>query len=152
MPGINDAGLQKRVLTESTKAVHNGVIKSPPMAKKRKFNGNVPRGGFHSSQSDPNGIRSKLGSSQPKSQFETEVLEKMTQDISELKHSNSEKDQQWERPRLNDFDETKDKLCFQQIEVTEGTLHGGKNALKLFGVTEVEGLRKHLFRIADYLC
>jgi DNA polymerase delta subunit 1 len=78
-----------------------------------------------------------MGSSQPKSHFETEVLEKMTQDISDLKRSNTERDQQWERPSLDDFDEKRDSLCFQQIEIEEGTLHGGKVTLKLFGVSEV---------------
>lgn len=79
----------------------------------------------------------KNGSSQPKSQFEEEYLEKLTQDISGLKQQNSEKDQQWERPNLDDFDEKRDSLCFQQIEAEEGTLHGGKTTIKLFGVTEV---------------
>lgn len=78
-----------------------------------------------------------MGSSQPKSQFETEVLEKMTQDISDLKRNNAEKDQQWERPSLADFNERLDELCFQQIEIEEGTLHGGKVTLKMFGVSEV---------------
>jgi hypothetical protein len=78
-----------------------------------------------------------MGSSQPKSHFETEVLEKMTQDISDLKRSNTERDQQWERPNLDDFDEKRDSLCFQQIEIEEGTLHGGQVTLKLFGVSEV---------------
>lgn len=65
------------------------------------------------------------------------MLEKLTQDISGLKQNNSEKDQQWDRPGLGDFDEEKDNLCFQQIEAEEGTLHGGKTTIKLFGVTEV---------------
>lgn len=83
-----------------------------------------------------------MGSSQPKSQFETEVLEKMTQDISDLKHNNAEKDQQWDRPALENFDPQKNSLRFQQIEVEEGTLHGGRVALKLFGVTEVS-IQRH---------
>lgn len=78
-----------------------------------------------------------MGSSQPKSHFETEVLEKMTQDISDLKRSNTERDQQWDRPSLDDFDEKRDSLCFQQIEIEEGTLHGGQVTLRLFGVSEV---------------
>ena len=82
-------------------------------------------------------MNGKLGSSQPKSQFEEEVLEKLTQDVSGLKQKNSEKDQQWNRPPLDDFDESKDNVCFQQIDIEEGTLHGGKTTLKLFGVTEV---------------
>jgi len=125
----------KRVLADTTNT-HN-VLKSPPSAKKRKLNGNLPHGGLHSSQSGPNGFRSKFGSSQPKSQFETEVLAKMTQDISELKENNAERDQQWDRPSLSDFDPSRDALRFQQIEIEEGTLHGGKVTLKMFGVSEV---------------
>jgi DNA polymerase delta subunit 1 len=135
MPGIVKSNT-KRVLADSSKDVQNGVtVKSPQSAKKRKLNGGGPS--FSSSQGAPNGIRGKYGSSQPKSQFESEVLEKMTQDIHGLKQTNAEKDQQWERPGLDDFDEMKDSLCFQQIEIEEGTLHGGKVTLKLFGVTEV---------------
>lgn len=66
-----------------------------------------------------------------------ETLEKLTQDISGLKQNNSEKDQQWDRPGLRDFDENRDALVFQQIEAEEGTLHGGRTTIKLFGVTEV---------------
>ena len=137
MPGRLTQTPQKRVLTDSTKAIHNGVGKSPQSLKKRKLNGDGPSVHFASSQNARNGVRSKLGSSQPKSQFETEVLEKMTQDINTLKNSNAEKDQQWERPSLADFHPKTSSLCFQQIEVEEGTLHGGRMALKLFGVTEV---------------
>ncbi|KAI4149062.1 MAG: hypothetical protein LQ341_001411 [Variospora aurantia] len=108
----------RRVLGDATK-VYNNLQSSPNPAKKRKL--------------DDGG---KLGSSQPKSQFEEEVLEKLTQDISGLKKNNLEKDQQWERPSLNDFDEDHDDLCFQQIEAEEGTLHGGRTCVKLFGVTE----------------
>lgn len=61
----------------------------------------------------------------------------MTQDMAGLKKNNSEKDQQWERPSLDTFNHETDNLCFQQIEVEEGTLHAGKATVKLFGVTEV---------------
>ena len=64
-------------------------------------------------------------------------MEKLTQDIDDLKQKNSERDQQWARPGLDDFDEKTDSLCFQQIEAEEGTLHGGKTVVKLFGVSEV---------------
>ena len=64
-------------------------------------------------------------------------MEKLTQDIGGLKQKNSEKDQQWDRPGLGDFDPQNDNLCFQQIEAEEGTLHGGKTTVRLFGVTEV---------------
>jgi DNA polymerase delta subunit 1 len=109
--------------------------RSPGSAKKRKLNNDAPS--FSSSQAAPNGSKGKYGSSQPKSQFELEVLEKLTQDIHGLKQANAETDQQWQRPGLDDFDEKTDSLCFQQIECEEGTLHGGKATLKLFGVTEV---------------
>lgn len=125
---------QKRVLGDSTKA-HRNVNILPPTssAKKRKLNSGHSAAKFSSSQAGANG---KLGSSQPKSQFEEEVLEKLTQDISGLRQKNSEKDQQWDRPGLQDFDSQKESLCFQQIDAEEGTLHGGKTAVKLFGVTE----------------
>lgn len=132
MPGKAIKQPQKRILGES-KSNHNAVP-TPPSSKKRKLNGELTNGDIPSSPSAP---RTKLGSSQPKSQFETEVLEKLTQDISGLKKFNSEKDQQWERPSLDDFDEKRDSLCFQQIEAEEGTLHGGKVTVKFFGVTEV---------------
>jgi DNA polymerase delta subunit 1 len=135
MPAAAADKPKKRVLTDTTNT-HN-VVKSPPSAKKRKLNGNSPNVSFHSSQTGPHGFRSKLGSSQPKSHFETEVLEKMTQDITGLKENNSEKDQQWDRPRLDDFNEDTDPLTFQQIEIEEGTLHGGRMTLKMFGVSEV---------------
>ena len=126
----------KRVLGDSTKAHRNiSNIPSPSAAKKRKLDG-VPSLASTKSKA-PNGNKFGPGSSQPKSQFEEEVLEKLTQDINGLKQKNSEKDQQWERPNLDAFDEERDSLCFQQIEVEEGTLHGGKTAIKLFGVTEV---------------
>ena len=127
---------QKRVLGDSTKAYSNPkvTLPSPSAAKRRKIEaGSSPKKKFQGSQN-----AAKLGSSQPKSQFEEEVLEKLTQDISGLKQQNSEKDQQWDRPSLHGFDEGKDSLCFQQIEAEEGTLHGGRTAIKLFGVTEVK--------------
>lgn len=64
-------------------------------------------------------------------------MEKLTQDINGLKQKNSEKDQHWDRPSLDDFNSNTDSLCLQQIEAEEGTLHGGKTTIKLFGVTEV---------------
>ena len=82
----------------------------------------------------PNG--SQAGSSQPKSQFESEVLEKLTQDIDALKQKNAEKDQHWARPSLDDFDEKRDTLSFQAIDAEESTLHGGNATVKLFGVTD----------------
>ncbi|KKY17429.1 putative dna polymerase delta catalytic subunit [Phaeomoniella chlamydospora] len=144
MPGRTVDNPHKRVLTESTKA-NNSILPSSD-AKKRKLNGDLPNGKFRSS---PAGPKSKLASSQPKSQFETEVLEKLTQDISGLKQNNSEKDQQWERPPLDGFDEQRDSLCFQQIDAEEGTLHGGKTTVKLFGVTETG--HSVLLHVTDFL-
>jgi len=136
MPGTI-AKPQKRVLADSSKAHRNvnPTLPSPKSAKRRKLDGGLSPSKL---KPKPYGVRDKLGSSQPKSQFEEEVLEKLTQDVNGLKQKNSEKDQQWTRPPLDDFDETKDNLCFQQIDVEEGTLHGGRTALKLFGVTEVQ--------------
>lgn len=120
----------KRILADSTDAHRNDNMPHP-LPKKRKLEVKGPNGAAKHLE------KTKLGSSQPKSQFEEDVLEKLTQDINGLKDKNSEKDQQWARPPLHDFDPEKDNLCFQQIEVEEGTLHGGKVAIKLFGVTEV---------------
>ena len=120
----------KRVLGDSTKAHRN--VNHVPSPKRRKLDG-----GSNTKLRVPKGANSAPGSSQPKSQFEEEVLEKLTQDINGLKQKNSERDQQWERPGLEDFDENKDSLCFQQIDAEEGTLHGGRTTVKLFGVTEV---------------
>lgn len=125
----------KRVLADTTKAHRNAnpTVPSPNTAKRRKLeNGSSPSKRFKVSQNGKG-----PGSSQPKSQFEMETLEKLTQDISGLKQNNSEKDQQWDRPGLGDFDENRDALVFQQIEAEEGTLHGGRTTIKLFGVTEV---------------
>ena len=123
---------QKRILGEATNTRRN-IPGTPASAKKRKLEPvSSPAVRFKSSQNGPKG---KPGSSQP-SHFESEVLEKMTQDMAGLKKNNSEKDQQWARPSLADFNPNADKLCFQQIEAEEGTLHG-RAAVKLFGVTEV---------------
>lgn len=125
---------QKRVLGDSTRAHRNASnLPSPSASKRRKLDAASTPGKLNVSQKD---APVKFGSSQPKSQFEEEVLEKLTQDISGLKHKNSEKDQQWDRPGLGDFNERTDSLCFQQIEVEEGTLNGGRATIKLFGVTE----------------
>lgn len=125
----------KRPLTDSTKTRQNATLPpphSPNAVKRRKLDQTSPKKQKLSQNSLKN------GSSQPqKSQFEVEVLEKLTQDISGLKERNSEKDQQWERPRLENFDPARDHICFQQIEAEEGTLHGGRATVKLFGATDV---------------
>ena len=126
---------QKRALGDTTVNARN-TFPSPNAMKKRKLD-NQP-----SSQLKPpsqNAQRKGFGSSQPqKSQFEEEVLEKLTQDIGDLKESNAEKDQQWERPSLGEWDPRKENVCFQQIDAEEGRLPGDKMAVRLFGVTEVE--------------
>lgn len=135
----------KRVLGDATNNAR-GVLQSPGSIKKRKLD-TGPSVKLNSSQ---NSQRKVVGSSQPqKSQFEEEVLEKLTQDISGLKDNNSEKDQQWERPPLGEFDPTKENVCFQQIDAEEGTVAGGKTAVRLFGVTEVYPSLLELARI-DY--
>lgn len=124
---------QKRVLGDSTNS-HQNIPSTPPSTKKRKVE--PPSSAlrpFPSSQNDP---RSKLSSSQPKSVFESDVLEKLSQDASDLRHHNAEKDQVWDRPKLGDFSAARDTLCFQAIEAEEGTLPGGKPTVRLFGVTE----------------
>ena len=132
---------QKRVLGDSTNTRQNATV-SPISAKKRKLNGPPsPVKTFKSSQNDH---KVRIGSSQPKSQFE-ETLEKLTQDMTDLKENNSEKDQQWARPGMEDFDETVENLVFQQIEAEEGTVRGGETAIKLFGVTEVTTASSLLF-------
>ncbi|CAI6100323.1 hypothetical protein V2G26_008336 [Clonostachys chloroleuca] len=124
---------QKRVLGESRN--HQNVPSTPSSVKKRKTEPftSSPAARFTSSQ---NNNHLKLGSSQPKSVFESEVLEKLSQDISSLKQSNAEKDQSWERPPVEDFVPERDSLCFQSIEAEEGTLHGGRATVKLFGVND----------------
>lgn len=125
---------QKRVLGEASSTRRN-IPASPTSAKKRKVDvfSSSPAPRFAGSQRNP---KNQLLSSQPKSAFESEVLEKLSQDITELKQSNTEKDQAWDRPPLEDFDPAKESVTFQQIEAEEGTLHGGRTAVKLFGVTE----------------
>lgn len=129
----------KRILGDATKSRGNIQPISPSAAKKRKLDANEPS--FITKPRLQDGFRKPStqvsSQSQQKSQFVEEVLEKLTQDISGLKESNAEKDQQWERPSLGDFDPAKDSLCFQQIEVEEGTLDGGQTTVRLFGVTEV---------------
>jgi DNA polymerase delta subunit 1 len=122
----------KRVLAESTNT--SNISPQTSMAKKRKLDR------FQGDRNIPNGDRiSKLLSSQPRSQFE-EHLESLSQNMEGLRENNHEKDQQWERPSLADFSEETDNLCFQQIDVEEGTIQGGKQTIRLFGVTEVPGL------------
>ncbi|RYP52485.1 hypothetical protein DL768_002312 [Monosporascus sp. mg162] len=124
---------QKRILGDATK--RRDATSTQSTIKRRRLEplSSSPASRLNSSQPDHG---SKLGSSQPKSTFETEVLEKLSQDLSDLKHTNAEKDQPWERPPVVDFDPQRDPLTFQQIEAEEGTLHGDRATIKLFGVTE----------------
>lgn len=138
----------KRALTESTS--NQNVLRTPPSAKKRKLNEGTPNVSFASSPGGvKNSFNSRMASSQVKSHFETEVLEKLTQDISDLKKDNAEKDQHWERPPLVGFDPKRDPMRFQCIEVEEGTLHGGKTTLKMFGVSETG--HSMLLHVTDFL-
>ncbi|KAF2863105.1 DNA polymerase delta catalytic subunit [Piedraia hortae CBS 480.64] len=114
----------KRALRESGPTRTNQQI--TPSKKRKLEDGD----GVKVSKKPPNGL------SQQKSHFEAEVLEKLTQDIDTLKQKNGEKDQRWARPPLDDFNEKTDRLTFQAIETEEGTVQGGKTAVKLFGVTE----------------
>jgi DNA polymerase delta subunit 1 len=124
----------KRILGDSTNSRGN-IPSSPVDAKKRKLEPITSSPAVARFKSTQNGPKGKVGSSQP-SHFESEILEKMTQDMAGLKKNNSEKDQQWARPSLADFNPQADNLAFQNIEAEEGTLHG-KATVKLFGVTEV---------------
>ncbi|KAI9713127.1 MAG: DNA-directed DNA polymerase delta [Bogoriella megaspora] len=146
MPGTTLEVPSKRVLADTTNK-HTNIQVSPRAAKKLKTDGVSPISKLKAPTKVVNGKHP--GSSQPKSQFEEEVLNKLTQDISGLKNKNSEKDQQWARPALEGFDEKTSTLCFQQIDAEEGTLHGGKPTVKLFGVTE-EG-QSVLLHVTDFL-
>jgi DNA polymerase delta subunit 1 len=139
----------KRVLAETTNTRQNIAAAQPSSAKKRKLDGasNIRQHG------DENVL-----SSQPKSQFE-EQLEKLSQNINGLKQANAERDQVWDRPPLTGFNPNADTLCFQQIEAEEGTLAGGKQTVRLFGVTEVSTQRNRIprafltrFRMAIPFC
>lgn len=140
---------QKRVLAES-RTGQNVPPATPSSAKKRRTDVFSSSPAFMSSQQ--NG-KNKFGSSQPKSQFETEVLEKLSQNMSDIKQNNTEKDQVWERPAVTNFSPQQDSLCFQSIEAEEGTLNGGNATVKLFGVTQegysamlhVTGFRHYLY-------
>ncbi|KAI0866034.1 DNA polymerase delta catalytic subunit [Xylaria cubensis] len=123
---------QKRALGDASSRLK--VPSTPSTTKRRRLEplASSPASRLNSSQQGPG---PKLGSSQPKSAFESEVLEKLSQDISELKQTNAEKDQAWERPPVVDFDPDRDSLTFQQIEAEEGFLNS-QPTIKLFGVTE----------------
>jgi DNA polymerase delta subunit 1 len=123
---------QKRVLTDSTNT-HLGPPSTPASAKKRRVEPPSSSPAFRNSQK---GAGRKITSSQPKSTFESDVLDKFSQEISDLKQNNAEKDQEWERPPVTNLNPASDNICFQAIEAEEGTLAGGKPTVKLFGVTE----------------
>ncbi|KAJ5122357.1 uncharacterized protein N7443_002460 [Penicillium atrosanguineum] len=139
---------QKRVLGDATNKELNAFA-SPNAMKKRKLDNES--GGLKPLTQKP--FRKGFGSTQPqKSTFEEEVLEKMTQDINDLKQSNAEKDQQWERPPLGVFDPATDNICFQQIDAEEGRMAGDKMAVRLFGVTEAgQSVLLHVTGFQHYL-
>ncbi|KAI5299106.1 DNA-directed DNA polymerase delta [Ascosphaera pollenicola] len=85
---------------------------------------------------------------QQKSQF-VEELEKMTQDIEGLRTTSAEKDQQWRRPSLEDFDPETDALVLQQIECEQGNAPGGRTVVKVFGVTEAG--HSVMLHVTDFL-
>lgn len=122
----------KTALADSTNIRGNAIQQQPSGVKRRHDGSAVKSSPYSAGTKTPHTL-----SSQNKSHFEEEVLEKLTQDINGLKRSNAEKDQQWKRPPLEHFDPQSDNLCFQQIEAEEGTLRGGKTTVKLFGTTEV---------------
>ncbi|EME47501.1 hypothetical protein DOTSEDRAFT_50888 [Dothistroma septosporum NZE10] len=131
----------KRVLQDTT---HSRQNQQASPQKKRKLEDSKPA--FRQpGKRGPNGV----GSSQPKSHFEEEVLEKLTQNLGSLKENNAEKDQQWSRPSLDGFNERTDTVSFQAIDAEEGTLHGGKATVKLFGVTEAG--HSVLLHVTDFL-
>ncbi|PHH79304.1 hypothetical protein CDD80_5205 [Ophiocordyceps camponoti-rufipedis] len=119
---------QKRVLADAGSR-HN-IAASPKRFKSDVFSSTQPP------RSQRDGRTNVPGSSQVKSTFESDVLEKLSQDMSDLRRSNAEKDQVWERPPCVGLVPDRDALCFQSIDAEEGTLHGGKATVKLFGVTE----------------
>ncbi|KAF4463303.1 DNA polymerase delta subunit 1 [Fusarium albosuccineum] len=141
---------QKRVLGETL--TRQNIPSSPSSTKKRRVDAipSSPAAARHpSSQHDH---RSKMTSSQPKSAFESEVLEKLSQDLSDRKRNNTEKDQAWARPPVVDFQPERDSLCFQSIEAEEGTLHGGRATVKLFGVNDAgNSVMLHVTDFKHYL-
>jgi hypothetical protein len=125
----------KRVLAETTNTAQN-IANSPSTAtKKRKLDLNSTPLSSSPAFRKP-GINGP-GSSQPKSHFESEVLEKLSQNLDGLRRNNQERDQHWPRPGLDDFNPESESLVFQQIEAEEGTVQGGRTSIRLFGVTEV---------------
>jgi DNA polymerase delta subunit 1 len=127
---------QKRVLGEASSA--RGNLPAPPSStKKRRLEPPPPSSPAVAFKSSQNEAKNRLGSSQPKSTFEQDFLEKLSHDISERKQNNSEKDQAWSRPPIPaDFDPKTTNLTFQSIEAEEGMLYGGQTTVRLFGVTE----------------
>ena len=91
MPGLvaqsSSTSQSKRILQDSTSSRRNEQA-SP--SKRRKLEDGANKF-VKPARRDVNG--GLVGSSQPKSQFESEVLEKLTQDIGTLKKKNAEKDQ-----------------------------------------------------------
>ncbi|KAH8898496.1 DNA polymerase delta catalytic subunit [Thozetella sp. PMI_491] len=127
---------QKRMFGDASSSRRN-IATTPSSTKKRRLEAPPPSSPAARLVSSQNDGKNKLASSQPKSAFESEVLEKMSQDISDLKQANTEKDQAWDRPPVPEgFSPSKDTLTFQSIEAEEGTLAGGQATVKLFGVTE----------------
>lgn len=149
---------QKRVLGETKTRQNMAPSPSNPnatnltvMANKKRRTG---EGGLSSSPaSSQTATHGRPGQQPVKSVFESEVLEKLSQDISAAKqNSQVDKDQSWDRPPLVDFVPSRDSLALQAIEAEEGTLHGGSATVKLFGVTaEGHSVMLHVTGFKHYL-
>ncbi|KAK0609876.1 DNA polymerase delta catalytic subunit [Lasiodiplodia hormozganensis] len=131
----------KRVLGETSNTRRNIAV-SPQSAKKRKLNGSSLKAPPKTASGNAS------GSTQQKSKFE-EDLEKLGETLPDLKSPSAEKDQKWARPPLDDFDPSSHDLCFQQIDAEEGTLHGGKATVKLYGVTQTG--HSVLLHVTDFM-
>lgn len=113
----------------------------------------LPRRKIDAGFSQPGGNRRfRINSFQQKGEFESDVLDKPSQGISESKRNNTEKDQKWERPRVPDFKPHQRPLQFQSIEAEEGSLHGDVTTVKLYGVTsEGNSVMLHVKDFKHYL-
>ncbi|TIC97265.1 DNA polymerase delta catalytic subunit [Colletotrichum higginsianum] len=131
----------KRILPEISSIPPN-LLASPSSKKTKIEHISAPALRPTSLRSSP---KTRFNSNHSQTTFESEILEK-------LKHTNTEKDQTWDRPALDVLNPTTDAVCFQQIEAEEGTLHGGRPAVKLFGITEKgNSVLLHITNFKHYL-
>ncbi|KJZ70768.1 hypothetical protein HIM_09852 [Hirsutella minnesotensis 3608] len=135
---------RKRPLAESINRFNVGSSQSP--LKKHRL------GIFPSRQTSQTSSRANILASQGKSAFESEILEKIGRGISDLKRNNAEKDQEWDRPPVQEIDPDRDNLCFQYIEAEDGTTFGGGSSVRLFGVNEQgNSVMLHVMNFKHYL-